>query len=162
MHYLVYIRYLWLCCKAPLQLKMLTMYYFYWGVETCWWAEYIGFSFFYVFSTIKGICADHLIELYILGFYISLLSLIFVKIQPYFGLILHVWCKQWSSRNVLEVIAVIRNIMASCTDDLFQQALVKSLQRLDKAGLEIKKKQYEALLSVVRNKNDTSKWQYVL
>jgi hypothetical protein len=63
---------------------------------------------------------------------------------------------------VLEVIAVIRNIMASCTDDLFQQALVKSLQRLDKAGLEIKKKQYEALLSVVRNKNDTSKWQYVL
>jgi hypothetical protein len=58
---------------------------------------------------------------------------------------------------VLEVVAVIRNIMGSCTDDLFQHALVKSLQRLDKTGLEIKKnlkKQYEALSSVVRNKND--------
>jgi hypothetical protein len=50
---------------------------------------------------------------------------------------------------VLEVVAVIRNIMGSCTDDLFQHALVKSLQRLDKAGLEIKEKQYEALSSSV-------------
>jgi hypothetical protein len=33
----------------------------------------IGFSFcFDVFSTIKGICADHLMELYILEFYVSL------------------------------------------------------------------------------------------
>jgi hypothetical protein len=55
---------------------------------------------------------------------------------------------------VLEVVAVIRNIVGSCTDDLFQHVLVKSLQRLDKAGLEIKEKQYEALSSVVRNKND--------
>jgi hypothetical protein len=55
---------------------------------------------------------------------------------------------------VLEVVAVIRNIMGSCTDDLFQHALVKLLQILDKAGLEIKEKQYEALSSVVRNKND--------
>jgi hypothetical protein len=47
---------------------------------------------------------------------------------------------------VLEVIAVIRNIMGSCTDDLFQHALVKSLQRPDKAGLEIKEKQYEAFI----------------
>ena len=57
---------------------------------------------------------------------------------------------------MLEVIAVIRNVMSSCTNDLFQHALVKSLQRLDKAGLEIKEKQYEALSSVVRKKNDTS------
>jgi hypothetical protein len=55
---------------------------------------------------------------------------------------------------VLEVVAVIRNIMGSCTDDLFQHALLKSLQRRDKAGLEIKEKQYEALSSVVKNKND--------
>ena len=56
----------------------------------------------------------------------------------------------------LEVVAVIRNIMGFCTYDLFQHALVKSLQRLDKAGLEIKEKQLqcEALSSVVRNKND--------
>jgi hypothetical protein len=39
---------------------------------------------------------------------------------------------------MLEVVAVIRNIADSCTDDLFQHALVKSHQRLDKAGLEIK------------------------
>ena len=32
------------------------------------------------------------------------------------------------------------------TDVLFQHALVKSLQRLDKAGLEIKAKRYEALI----------------
>ena len=50
---------------------------------------------------------------------------------------------------MLEVVAVIRNIMGSCTDDLFQHTLVKSLQRLDKAGLEIKEKQYEALSSSV-------------
>jgi hypothetical protein len=55
----------------------------------------------------------------------------------------------------LEVVAVIRNIMGSCTDDLFEHALVKSLQRLNRAGLEIKEKQYEAFISsVVRNKND--------
>jgi hypothetical protein len=58
---------------------------------------------------------------------------------------------------VLEVVAVIRNIVGSCTDDLFEHVLVKSLQRLDKAGLEIKEKQYEALIIVrciKRNKND--------
>jgi hypothetical protein len=32
------------------------------------------------------------------------------------------------------------------TDVLFQHALVKSLQRLDKAGLEIKEKRYQALI----------------
>jgi hypothetical protein len=59
---------------------------------------------------------------------------------------------------VLEVIAVIRNFMGSCTDDLSQHTLVKSLQRLDnQAGQQIKEKQYDALSSVVRNKNDTSK-----
>ena len=45
--------------------------------------------------------------------------------------------------------------MASCEDDLFQHALLKSLERLNKAELEIKEKQHEALSSVVRNKNDT-------
>jgi bloom syndrome protein len=45
--------------------------------------------------------------------------------------------------------------MASCKDDLFQHTLLRSLERLDKAGLEIKEKQHEALSSVVRNKNDT-------
>jgi hypothetical protein len=116
---------------------------------------------FNIFSTIRGICADHLMELYLLGFHISLLSLIFDKIQPYFGLILHVSIFMYdvtrTSRNVLEVIAVIRNIMGSCTDYLFQHALAKSLQRLDKAGLEIKERQYEASSSVVRNNNYKSK-----
>jgi hypothetical protein len=46
----------------------------------------------------------------------------------------------------LEVVALIRIIMGSCTDDLFQHTLVKSLQRLDKARLEIKEKQYEAFI----------------
>ena len=46
--------------------------------------------------------------------------------------------------------------MASCKDDLFQHTLLKSLERLDKAGLEIKEKQHKALSSVVRNKNDTT------
>ena len=40
-------------------------------------------------------------------------------------------------------------------DDLFQAAISKSLHKLNKAGMEIREKQYEALLSVVKNKNDT-------
>lgn len=40
-------------------------------------------------------------------------------------------------------------------DDLFQVALSKSLQKLNKVGLQIKDKQYEALLSLVKKKKDT-------
>ena len=45
--------------------------------------------------------------------------------------------------------------MASCVDDLFRVALSKSLHKINKAGIEIKEKQYEALWSVVKDKNDT-------
>jgi superfamily II DNA helicase RecQ len=45
--------------------------------------------------------------------------------------------------------------MASCEYDLFRVALSKSLHKINKAELEIKDKQYEALWSVVKNKSDT-------
>ena len=45
--------------------------------------------------------------------------------------------------------------MASCVDDLFRVALSKSLHKINKAGIGIKEKQYEALWSVVKDKNDS-------
>ena len=45
--------------------------------------------------------------------------------------------------------------MASCVDELFRVALSKSLHKINKAGIGIKEKQYEALWSVVKDKNDT-------
>ena len=45
--------------------------------------------------------------------------------------------------------------MALCVDELFRVALPKSLHKINKAGKGIKEKQYEALWSVVKDKNDT-------
>ena len=46
--------------------------------------------------------------------------------------------------------------MASCVDELFRVALSKSLHKMNKAGIGIKEEQYEALWSVVKDKNDTT------
>ena len=85
-----------------------------------------------------------------IGLLYFVIPLIFVKIQPYFGLVLHVSIFTYDV-NMIES----KCARSGCgdskhhgffTDVLFQHALVKSLQRLDKAGLEIKEKRYEALI----------------
>ena len=45
--------------------------------------------------------------------------------------------------------------MASTEGELFKYALYKSLQKLNKAEIEIKEKQYQALLSIVNDNKDT-------
>ena len=45
--------------------------------------------------------------------------------------------------------------MASTEGELFEHALYKSLQKLNKAEIEIKEKQYQALLSIVKDNKDT-------
>ena len=45
--------------------------------------------------------------------------------------------------------------MASTEGELFKHALHKSLQKLNKAEIEIKEKQYQALLSIVKYNKDT-------
>ena len=45
--------------------------------------------------------------------------------------------------------------MASTEGELFKYALYKSLQKLNKAEIEIKEKQYQALLSIVKDNKDT-------
>ena len=45
--------------------------------------------------------------------------------------------------------------MASTEGELFNHALYKSLQKLNKAEIEIKEKQYQALLFIVKDNKDT-------
>jgi hypothetical protein len=60
-------------------------------------------------------------EIIHIGVLYFVISLIFVKIQPYFGLVLHVSIFMYDVNNdrveMCEVVAVIQNIMGSCTDD---------------------------------------------
>ena len=45
--------------------------------------------------------------------------------------------------------------MASTEGELLKYALYKSLQKLNKAEIEIEEKQYQALLSIVKDNKDT-------
>jgi hypothetical protein len=89
-----------------------------------------------------------------IGVLYFVMSLILVKIQPDFGLVLHVSIFMYDVNMIESKCArsgccyLKHHGFLYISDDLFQHTLVKSLQRLDKAGLEIKEKQYEALSSV--------------